>query len=90
MGALGLVVYAVLLWKARYPVAALAQFHASKVSVKPQDVERPAPLQLDHVKVLGRYEFALKKSIRKGQLRPVRAPLCGRVLSGIRFHGPAA
>jgi hypothetical protein len=32
------------------------------------------PLLLDHVNVLGRYEFALKESVRQGQLRPLRDP----------------
>ena len=39
-----------------------------------EDVQRLSPLLLDHVNVLGRYEFALKESIRQGQLRPLREP----------------
>jgi hypothetical protein len=42
--------------------------------VNPEDVERLSPLLLDHVNVLGRYEFALKDSVRQGQLRPHRTP----------------
>ena len=42
--------------------------------VKPEDVERLSPLLLDHVNVLGRYEFALKESVQQGQLRPLREP----------------
>jgi hypothetical protein len=42
--------------------------------VKREDVERLSPLLLDHVTVLGRYEFNLKKSIRQGKLRPLRDP----------------
>ena len=44
------------------------------MAVKPEDVQRLSPLLLDHVNVLGRYEFALKESIRQGQLRPLREP----------------
>ena len=44
------------------------------MAVKPEDVERLSPLLLDHINVLGRYEFALKESIRQGQLRPLREP----------------
>jgi hypothetical protein len=43
-------------------------------AVKPEDVERLSPLLLDHVNVLGRYEFALKESLRQKQLRPLREP----------------
>jgi len=43
-------------------------------AVKPEDVERLSPLLLDHVNVLGRYEFALKESLRQRQLRPLREP----------------
>ena len=74
LGALGLVVNAVVLWNTRYLDAALAQVRASGVAVKPEDVERLSPLLLDHVNVLGRYEFALKESVRQGQLRPLRDP----------------
>ena len=74
MGALGLVVNAVVLWNTRYLDAALAQVRATGGLVKPEDVERLSPLLLDHVNVLGRYEFALKESVRQGQLRPLREP----------------
>jgi TnpA family transposase len=74
LGALGLVVNAVVLWNTRYLDAALAQIRASGTEIKPEDVERLSPLLLDHVNVLGRYEFALKESIRQGELRPLREP----------------
>ena len=64
LGALGLVVNAVVLWNTRYLDAALAQVRATGRLVKPEDVERLSPLLLDHVNVLGRYEFALKESVR--------------------------
>ena len=37
-------------------------------------VWRLSPLLINHVNVLGRYEFALKESVRQGQLRPLRDP----------------
>ena len=40
----------------------------------PEDVERLSPLLIDHINVLGRYVFALKESIRRGRLRPLRKP----------------
>src|SRR3954471_15319297 len=74
LGALGLVVNAVVLWNTRYLDAALAKVRASGMVGKPEDVERLSPLLLDHINVLGRYEFNLKKSIRQGELRPLRDP----------------
>jgi TnpA family transposase len=74
LGALGLVVNAVVLWNTRYLDAALAQVRASSMSVSPEDIERISPLLLDHVNVLGRYDFALTESVRQGQLRPLRTP----------------
>ena len=35
---------------------------------------RGSPLLLDHINVLGRYEFILTKSVRQGRLRPLRDP----------------
>jgi hypothetical protein len=72
LGALGLVVNAVVLWNTRYLDAALAQIRGSSGLVRPEDVERLSPLTLDHINVLGRYEFALKESVRQGRLRPLR------------------
>jgi hypothetical protein len=74
LGALGPVVNAVVLWNTRYLDAALAQVRASGAVVKPEHIERLSPLLLDHVNVLGRYEFALKESFRRGRLRPLRNP----------------
>ena len=74
LGALGLVVNAVVLWNTRYLDAALTQIPASSRPVKPEDVERLSPLLLDHVNVLGRYDFALTESVRQGRLRPLRIP----------------
>ena len=74
LGALGLVVNAVVLWNTRYLDVALAQVRTSSATIKPEDVERISPLLLDHINVLGRYEFNLKKSIRQGKLRPLRDP----------------
>jgi hypothetical protein len=43
-------------------------------AIKPEDLQRLSPLLIDHVNVLGRYEFVLKDSVRQGQLRPLREP----------------
>ncbi len=68
LGALGLVVNAVVLWNTRYLDAALAKVGTPDVVVQPEDVQRLSPLLLDHINVLGRYEFALNESIRQGRL----------------------
>ena len=77
MGALGLVVNAVVLWNTRYLDAALAQVRASGTVVEPEDVVRLSPLLLDHVNVLGRYEFHPEEVGPAGEaaaaLRPRRA-----------------
>jgi hypothetical protein len=73
-GALRLVVNAVVHWNTRYLDAALSQVRASGLTVKPEDVERLSPLLIDQINALGRYEFALKESIRQGPLRPLRDP----------------
>ena len=65
---------ALVLWNTRYLDAALAKVRTTDVAVKPEDVQRLAPLLLDHVNVVGRYEFILTESIRKGKLRPLREP----------------
>ena len=58
LGALGLVVNAVVFWNTRYLDAALAKARTTDVVVRPEDVQRLSPLLLDHINVLGRYEFA--------------------------------
>ena len=67
-------VNAVVLWNTRYLDAALTQVRGSSMPVKHEDLERLSPLLLNHVNVLGRYEFALKESVRQGHLRPLRKP----------------
>ncbi|WP_422931647.1 Tn3 family transposase [Singulisphaera sp. PoT] len=66
LGALGLVVNAVVLWNTRYLDAAPAQARDSSISVSPEDIERLSPLLLNHVNVLGRHDFALTESVRQG------------------------
>jgi hypothetical protein len=58
----------------RYLDAALAQVHAAGDTVKPEDVKRLSPPLLDHVNVLGRYDFALTESIRRGSYDRFAAP----------------
>jgi hypothetical protein len=74
LGALGLVVNALVLWTTRYMDAALSHLRAQGVPVKPEDVARLSPLRSRHFNVLGRYHFDLSDAVRRGELRPLRDP----------------
>jgi TnpA family transposase len=74
LGALGLVLNALILWTTRYMDAALVHLRANGVVVKPEDVARLSPLGDKHFNVLGRYHFHITDSILKGELRGLRDP----------------
>ena len=74
LGALGLVVNALILWNTRYMDAALSHLRSQSVEVKPEDVVRLSPLADKHFNVLGRYHFTVTDSILRGDLRPLRDP----------------
>ena len=71
LGALGLVVNAIVLWNTRYLGAALA---ASREPAAPEDVARLSPLLFEHVNMLGTYDFTLPGELAGGRLRPLRDP----------------
>jgi TnpA family transposase len=71
LGALGLVLNAVVLWNTRYMDLALAQLRRLGVQVLEDDVARLSPLGFRHVNFLGRYAFA---RLEPGRLRPLRDP----------------
>jgi TnpA family transposase len=71
LGALGLVLNAVVLWNTRYMDAALSALHAGGESVREEDVARLSPLGFRHVNFLGRYSFSYPEV---GALRPLRDP----------------
>jgi len=74
LAALGLVLNAVILWNTRYAQRALETLHAEGVAVRPEDSERLSPLGFDHITILGRYQFVVPESIRRGEFRPLRPP----------------
>jgi TnpA family transposase len=74
LGALGLVVNAIVLWNTLYMEAALQQVRAEGVSVASADVARLSPLVHQHINFQGRYSFALSEAIARGELRPLRDP----------------
>jgi TnpA family transposase len=73
LGALGLVVNAMVLWNTIYMHEALEQLRADR-TVDDADVERLSPLEHKHISFLGRYSFLLDDMVRSGHLRPLRNP----------------
>jgi len=71
LGALGLVLNAVVLWNTRYMDAALSALRVSGYSVRDEDVARLAPLGFRHITFLGRYTFSYPDVTG---LRPLRDP----------------
>jgi TnpA family transposase len=74
LGALGLVVNALVLWNTLYMEAALKQLQNEQTPVAAADVARLSPLVHHHINFQGRYSFALEESIAQGALRPLRDP----------------
>ncbi|GGV00538.1 transposase [Streptomyces albospinus] len=72
IGALGLVLNALVLVNPRYMDAAVTQLRADGFDVRDQDVARLAPFVRHHVNLLGRYSFQLPEL--PGGLRPLRDP----------------
>jgi TnpA family transposase len=71
LGALGLVLNAVVLWNTVYIDAALQQLRAAGQEVRDEDVARLSPLGFKHVNFLGRYSFTAPPA---GPLRRLRDP----------------
>jgi TnpA family transposase len=74
LGALGLVLNAIVLWNTRYMSAALARLREQGLEVREEDVKRLSPLGYGHINLLGRYHFAVPETVRRGELRPLRDP----------------
>lgn len=72
LGALGLVLNALVLFNTRYMDAALARLRSEGFDVREQDVARLSPFIRHHVNMLGRYSFLLPDL--PGGLRQLRSP----------------
>src|SRR6266566_1816867 len=72
LGALGLVVNAMVLWNTLYMNRALEEMRGRGMKIVPEDVERLSPLGYDHINLLGRYTFSLSDEIRQGAFHPLR------------------
>jgi TnpA family transposase len=74
LGALGLVVNAMVLWNTLYIEAALQQLRDEGTEVNTEDVARLSPLVHMHINFQGRYSFTLAEAVAQGALRPLRDP----------------
>jgi TnpA family transposase len=72
LGALGLVVNAIILWNTIYMDAAITQLRAEGFEVRDEDLARLSPLGHEHINMLGRYAFILPDLVARGELRPLR------------------
>ena len=59
LGALGLVVNAIILWNTIYMDAAIDQLRVEGFDVRDEEVARLSPLVHEHINMLGRYAFTL-------------------------------
>ncbi|MFI6063370.1 Tn3 family transposase, partial [Streptomyces sp. NPDC051286] len=73
LGALGLVLNAIVLWTTKYIDAAVAQLKADCHEIRDEDIARLSPLKHANLNVLGRYSFTASTPAA-GALRPLRDP----------------
>ncbi len=74
LGALGLVVNAIILWNTYYMDAAVDRLRLNQMAIDPKDLARLSPLGRSHLNILGRYQFNLPESVKNGSMRPLRDP----------------
>ena len=74
LGALGLVLNAVILWNTTYMQDALDSLRAAGKEVLTPDVARLSPLISQHMNFSGTYHFNLPDNLSSGQHRPLRTP----------------
>lgn len=73
LGALGLVLNAIVLWTTKYIDAAVAQLRAEGHKLRDEDIARLSPLKHRNLNMLGRYSFTASTPVA-GALRPLRDP----------------
>jgi hypothetical protein len=71
LGALGLVINALVVWTTRYLEAAIDQVESSGMLVRDEDVKRLSPLAFRNINLHGRYPFSLPQEVAEGELRPL-------------------
>jgi hypothetical protein len=73
LGALGLMLNAIVLFNTRYLDAAIAELSAGGYEVRDEDAARLSPFVRHHINLLGRYSFLLPADLA-GRLRSLRDP----------------
>ncbi len=68
----------------RYTQRVLDTLRAEGVDVPTEDVARLSPLGFDHITILGRYQFVVPESVRRGEFRPLRPPTVRGATEGHR------
>ena len=64
----------IVLWNTIYIEAALEQLRQDGQTVNEEDVARLTPLIHDRINLLGRYSFAIREAVVRGELRPLHNP----------------
>ena len=84
LGALGLVLNALILWNTRYMDAAINHLRSKGVEVKEEDVARLSPLGDSHINVQGRYPFTITDSVLRATLDRYETRMNQRNFSGVK------
>ena len=71
LGALGLIVNAIVIWNTRYMGLALDAIRSKGINIDDADIQRLSPLGYDHINIVGKYSFNLPEIIENGGLRPL-------------------
>ena len=69
LGALGLVLNAIVLWNTRYLELTLKTLCETEESASEADTQRLSPLVNGHINIMGRYSFTLPREVAEGHLR---------------------
>lgn len=69
LGALGLVVNAIVVWNTRYMESILKVLRNRGYVLEEDDIARISPLGHEHINIVGRYSFILPEEIKGGRLR---------------------
>ncbi|OPA02041.1 hypothetical protein BHL27_06700 [Bacillus cereus] len=71
LGALGLIVNAIVVWNTRYMTVALDAIRENGVEIDKEDIQRLSPVGHEHINIVGRYSFHLPEEVENGALRPL-------------------
>lgn len=69
LGALGLVVNAIVIWNTKYMEIAIDAINKAGHPAYYDDIQRLSPLTYEHINIMGRYSFNLPEEIEHGGLR---------------------